>query len=371
MQRPTLRFVNSNPETTSFFATLRKNVDNYFKENNISRHYNKTVVIKTIALLSAYIIPFVFLLIFQPGLLIAIPLWVLMGFAIAGIGMCVMHDGNHGAFSSNRKVNFIMGHSLSLLGGSVFNWKLQHNVLHHTYTNIPSMDDDIDTKLMMRFSPTTKVRWFHKLQFIYAFLFYGILTIYWVTFKDIVQFVRYTREGVNKNNTKENIVLLLKILFGKICYYGVFVFLPLYILGMAALPFLFGFVLMLFISGIILSVIFQLAHMVEETQFPTPNENNTIENCWAIHQLATTANFSRKSKIISWYVGGLNFQIEHHLFPSICHVHYPHIAPIVKNTALQFGIPYLEHETFWKAFKSHIRSLQKLGGLSSLSHAIS
>jgi linoleoyl-CoA desaturase len=109
--------------------------------------------------------------------------------------------------------------------------------------------------------------------------------------------------------------------------------------------------------------VFQLAHTVEETSHPLPNENGIIENDWAIHQLNTTVNFSRNNKLLSWYVGGLNFQVEHHLFPRICHVHYPEIAPIVKQTAEEFGIPYLEQQYFSKALKSHFAALERFGRL--------
>jgi len=91
-----------------------------------------------------------------------------------------------------------------------------------------------------------------------------------------------------------------------------------------------GYLLMQFISGVVLTVVFQLAHTVEGTTHPLPNKDYTIENNWAIHQLNTTVNFSRKNKLLSWYVGGLNFQVEHHLFPTICHVHYPEVSEIVK-----------------------------------------
>jgi linoleoyl-CoA desaturase len=327
----------------------------------VSRHYNSQMVVKTTILLSAYILPFICILSLplSPG--VSIALWSVMGFAVAGIGMSVMHDANHGSYSRNRRVNYLLGHSLNLLGGSVFNWKLQHNVLHHTYTNITHLDDDIEDKLIFRFSPHTKVKWFHKFQYTYAFLFYGVLTLFWVFIKDFVQYVTYRQRGVNNNSKKQNRLTLIKMLMVKTVYVGTFVILPIFVLKLPAGPYILGFSLMHFIAGIILTVIFQLAHTVENTAHPLPDQAGTIENSWAIHQLNTTVNFSRKNKIISWYVGGLNFQVEHHLFPDICHVHYPAIAPIVKQTAEEYGIPYLENETFVQAINSHINLLKQLG----------
>jgi linoleoyl-CoA desaturase len=365
-----VRFIDKNPDRNLFFATLRKNVDNYFKENKISKHYNSAMVIKTVVLLSAYLLPFAAILIFNPSAGISLILWAVMGFALAGIGMSIMHDANHGGYSNNRRVNYWLGHTLNLLGGSVFNWKMQHNVLHHTYTNIVELDDDIDDKLILRFSPHTQVKWYHKLQFIYAFLFYGILTLYWVLAKDFVQFNRYTKGGVNKNTKAQNRVTMFKIIASKVVYLLVAIVLPIFVLGLPALQTITGFLLMHFIAGVVLTVIFQLAHTVEDTTHPLPNEHGTIENNWAIHQMNTTVNFARHNKFISWYVGGLNFQVEHHLFPTICHVHYPKIAPIVKATAEQFGVPYLENKTFWQALNSHIVTLIRFGKTPSMNEAI-
>lgn len=370
MNNTQIRFIDPNKDRNLFFGTMRQRVDNYFKENNISKHYNSQMVIKTIVLLSGYILPFVAMLVFKPSFEVSLMIWSFMGLSLAGIGMSVMHDANHGAYSSSSKTNYWLGNTLNLCGGSVFNWKLQHNILHHTYTNVVHMDDDIDDKLVMRFSPHTTVKWYHKFQFVYAFFFYGILTLYWALLKDFVQFYKYTKEGVNKSSKSENRKIFFKIVLSKIGYWGIFLVIPIAVLGFPAGQFIGGYILMQFIAGVILTVIFQLAHTVEETSHPLPNKEGTIENNWAIHQLNTTVNFSRKNKWISWYVGGLNFQVEHHLFPTICHVHYPAIAPIVKATAEEYGVPYLENITFGEALRSHVNTLKRFGKLPNINEAI-
>lgn len=357
----TLRFEHPEKDKALFFATLRSRVDGYFKENKLSKHYNVSMIIKSIVLLAAYLIPFAGILTSNFSNGINMLLWTIMGFALAGIGMSVMHDANHGAYSSNSKTNYWMGHTLNLLGGSVANWKIQHNILHHTYTNVAGYDDDIDDKLVFRFSPHNQVKWFHKFQFLYAIFFYGIITLYWVILKDFIQYFQFIKRGVNKDSKDKNKATFRKIVLSKIGYLLIAVVLPLVILKLPIGMYLLGFTLMHFIAGVVLTVVFQLAHTVETTTHPLPNELATIENTWAIHQLNTTVNFSRHNKFISWYVGGLNFQVEHHLFPTICHVHYPAIAPIVKQTAEEFGIPYLENETIWQAIYSHIKLLRKFG----------
>ncbi|CAN5234291.1 acyl-CoA desaturase [soil metagenome] len=367
-QKSQVKFVSA--DNNEFWSALKKRVELYFVNNNISRNYNSSMVLKSIVMLSAYILPFVAILVFQPDFWISLILWSLSGIAMAGVGMSVMHDANHGAYAKSKKMNSLISFTINLVGGSSHNWRLQHNILHHTYTNIAGLDDDIDEKLGMRFSPHSNLKWFQKFQFIYAFLFYGIITLYWVTLKDFIQFSRYTKNGVNPNNKSENIVFLFKIIGNKICYFFVTIFLPIFILKIPAWEIITGFVTMHFIAGVILSVVFQMAHTVEFTTHPMPDVNGTIENSWAIHQMNTTVNFARDSKWISWYVGGLNFQVEHHLFPKICHVHYPEIAHIVKETAEEYGVPYLESGTFGQALRSHIITLKRFGTLPPINEVL-
>jgi linoleoyl-CoA desaturase len=353
-----------------FFSTLKKRVDVYFKEQNLSKYANSAMVTKSATLLAMYILPFAVIVAFQPSFGISLILWSVMGFGLAGLGMSVMHDANHGAYSSNKAVNYMMAHVLNLLGASTFNWKLQHNILHHTYTNVHEMDDDINAKGLFRFTPHSPVKKGHQYQWIYSFLVYGLTTLYWVTAKDFLQFRLYTRNGVNPNTAAQNKVALAKIIAVKVIYFFVLLVVPTLFFGIPFVQVLSGFLLMQFISGVVLTLIFQLAHSVEDTTHPLPNDKGVIENDWAIHQLNTTVNFSPGNRLLSWYVGGLNFQVEHHLFPRISHVHYPKIAPIVKETAQEFGIPYLVNPTFGMALRSHITHLKTLGRLPNLNEAI-
>lgn len=365
--RAPIRF--NNRDKTQFYTTLHQRVDAFFNEKGLSKHANPSIVFKTILLLSVYLLPLVLLIWLQPGFGVSLALWALMGIAMAGVGMNVMHDANHGAFSASPGINTLLGYSLNLLGGSVFNWKLQHNYLHHTYTNIVNWDDDIADKPGLRLSPHTAVKPAHRFQWLHAIVIYGLVTLYWVTAKDFLQFIRYTRKGVNKNTVSQNRVQLARIIAVKLMYFFVFLGVPL-LFGLPAWEVLAGFLLMHVIGGIILTVVFQLAHTVEETAFPLPNAQGTIENEWAIHQMQTTVNFSRQNRLLSWYVGGLNFQVEHHLFPKICHIHYPRIAAIVQRTAAEFNVPYLEHKNLFQALRSHFATLRRFGRLPDLDEVL-
>lgn len=363
-----VRFVSK--DKNLFFPTLKKRVDTYFKSQNLSKYSNRALIVKSIILTAVYLVPFAAWLWLQPPTGVSLLLWFVMGIGMAGLGMSVMHDACHGAYSENEKVNYWIGSIyLNMLGGSTFNWNLQHNVMHHMYTNVVHLDEDVNDKLVLKFSPHTPIKLFHQFQWLYAFLFYGILTLYWVTLKDFVNFITFTNNGVNKNTKAQNVLTLSKIIVAKIAYYAFFFGIPIVLFGIPFYQVLVGFLMMHFVGGIILTTVFQLAHSVEGTSHPLPNEKGIIENDWAIHQMNTTVNFSRHNKLLSWYVGGLNFQVEHHLFPKISHVHYPQLSEIVKETAEEFGVPYLENPTFGQALRSHIANLHHLGRLPDFNEA--
>ena len=368
MSQPLLRFIDPERSGTLFFATLRKRVDDYFKASNLDKHSDNKMVFKTIFMLCLYILPFLILILFHPAPWAALVLGVVMGFGLSGIGMCVMHDAVHGAYSKSHKVNQWIGYSIHLLGASLINWKIQHNTLHHTYTNVVTHDEDIQDKLILRFSPHTEVKWFHKLQVVYALIFYGLMTLYWTTIKDFIQYHRYYRKGLTKKASYTFDVL--KLFTGKLLYFIVTLIVPVYLFHCSWTQTLVLFFSMHFVAGIVLTVVFQLAHTVDETSYPLPDDNGVIHNNWAVHQLQTTVDFARDNKFLTWYLGGLNFQIEHHLFPSICHVHYPALSKIVEQTAKEFGVPYYQHPTMVAAVQSHLQALIKFGKLPQASEAI-
>ena len=354
-----IKFINK--DKTQFFNVLKERVDAYFIENKISQHANATMVFKTIVMLSIYFVPY-FLMFTQPiGLL---GMWLcslVMGVGLAGIGMSVMHDANHGAYSAIPFWNKLIGMTVCFVGADDGNWKIQHNVLHHTYTNIHGHDRDIDDKVIMRFSPNGKYKRIQRFQIVYVFFFYAIMSLYWCTVKDFIQYAQFIKQGHNRASKKNQVINLLKLIGWKLFYFFYILVVPYVVLDLSIWQVLIGFLSLHAVAGLILSIVFQLAHVVENTSFPMPDAKGNIENEWAIHQLETTADFSKNSWLITYYVGGLNYQAIHHLFPRICHVHYPKIAPIVERTAKEFGIPYLYNESFAKAFASHTRILSKLG----------
>lgn len=349
-------------EHAAFFKELRKEVNTYFKENNISKYANLSMKLKTLLMVSLYLIPYGLML---GGVVSSnwgiIGVYVVMALGMSGVGLSVMHDANHGAYSKKKWVNTVLGNMINFAGGSAVNWRLQHNVLHHTFTNITGLDQDINIGKLMRFSPREKRLKAHNYQHLYAWVLYSLMTIYWVIGKDFKDLMLYKREGILQMEKESFSGTMARILVTKVIYIFFALVLPILLVGVPAWVIVVGFIIKHLLSGLILSMIFQPAHVIEETSFPVPDENMTMGSVMAVHQLNTTANFATRSKVFTWLVGGLNHQIEHHLFPTICHVHYPEIAKIVKRAATKYDLPYYEQPTFFAALADHARMLKKLG----------
>ena len=354
-----IRYSKDNIEFTN---ELRKKVKDYFKKNNIQPYGNKQIIIKTILMSLLYFVPFVLIL---TGV-ISSAVWVLgsfmlMGLGLSGLGMVTMHDANHGSFSKHKRVNKFFSKSLYLLGGFPPNWRFQHNTLHHGYTNIEGHDEDIAPAGILRFSPHQPRKNIHRFQYLYAWFFYSLMTVSWITVKDFKRFINYNKMGYILSGEKGFAGLLADLIISKILYYVIFLIVPIIVNPVAWYWIIAGFFIMHFTAGLILSTIFQTAHVVPTSNYPLPAANNEISNNWLVHQLYTTSDFSPNSKIFSWLIGGLNYQVIHHLFPNISHIHYKKLAPIVKSTANKYGLPYYVNRNFIVAVKEHIRMLKLLG----------
>lgn len=352
-----IKFVDTN--NSQFFATIKSRVDHYFQSNNISKTANGLMVFKTILYMTLFV-SFYFLILFEVfspwgSLLLAIGLGATMSF----IGFNICHDALHGSYSKKQWVNDSLGYIFNLIGANVYIWKITHNKVHHTYTNIMGHDGDLDVAPgLIRVSKDEEKKPIHKFQHIYAFFLYSLASISWFFRKDYVKFFQ-KRIGAHVNDHPK--IEYFNLFFYKLVYYSMYIIIPLLVMDITWWQFLIGYLAMNFTMGLVLGLVFQLAHLVEDTNIPHPKEDENIEESWAAHQMRTTANFARKSKLASFVCGGLNFQVEHHLFPRICHIHYPAISEIVKETAHEFGLPYHDNETFYSALKSHYYFLKKAG----------
>lgn len=353
-----MRTPKFNSPAISVHNELKRQINEYFQSANIPVHGNGKLYWKAAILITSYIFVYVSLVFFTPVVWLAIPECALLGLLTAAIGFNVMHDGAHGSFSKHQIINNMAAFSLDCLGASSFMWNMKHNVVHHAYTNIDGVDDDIDARPFLRLCDTQKYYKIHKYQHMYFWFLYSLLYIFWVFYADYKKYFsnKIGNVPLKKLKLKDHVTF-----WGfKVLYLVMYILLPIYMCGF--LPWLLGYTVLAAIGGFVLSIVFQLAHTVEETSFPqVAADTNKIEDEWAVHQLKTTANFATKNKLVTWWLGGLNFQIEHHLFPKVSHVHYPVISQIIKKTCAELGIPYLEHQKLHAAIGSHVSHLKKMG----------
>lgn len=339
---------------------MRERVNAYFKENKISKYGDFRMYIKTLIMLTIYWTPFVLILTVPMPTWAMLLLYGVIGVGLAGIGMGIMHDAVHGSYSSSPSLNRVIGYTMNMLGGSSLNWRVQHNVLHHTYTNIEGVDEDIRGRGLLRLSPNAPWSKAHRYQHIYGFFLYTLLTLNWIFNSDFAQLKRYSKWGLIEQVSKRPKLEVAIFFVIKAVYLAVMIALPI-ILGIPWGIALLGFVILHMVGGFILTIVFQLAHVIEGTEYPMPANEGQVEHSWIEHQLRTTANFAPKNTLLSWYVGGLNYQIEHHLFPNISHLHYPAISKIVKETALEYDMPYHTFPTFFSAVGAHVGRLRDFG----------
>ncbi|MFT6054781.1 MAG: linoleoyl-CoA desaturase [Roseivirga sp.] len=342
-----------------FQKDVHNRVEKYFKDNEISKNANPSMVFKTVWVMAGWVATYALIL---SGL---VSPWVMLilalghGFFSAMIGLNIAHDAIHGSYTKSSKLNHLLGLSFNFMGANDYVWKISHNLVHHTFTNIPEHDGDIEQPPILRLQPNQDLWWIHRFQHVYAYFLYSLATLSWVLSKDYKKFFQHQLGGHYRKDfpTKE----IVRLFTYKAIYYVMFLVIPLVVIDLAWYWIIFGFVASHLLEGFSVAVIFMLAHIIEGTSFPEPSEKGDVGMSWAELQMHTTANFAIENKLVNYLCGGLNFQIEHHLFPKVCHVHYPKIAQIVKETAKDHDLPYIEHKTFFGAIASHTRFLKQFG----------
>lgn len=340
----------------SFFTTLKCRVENYFVEHRTHPTGNKKLLWKAITQLASCALLYVILVFFTPAPLVAIALCLLLGINVAVVGFNVMHEGGHQTFSRHSWMNTLSALTLNLMGGNAYYWKQKHNVNHHTYTNVEGLDSDIDIKPFMRLHSQQPHYWYHRFQHLYWVVLYSISYLVWVFYED---FVKYTSGKISANSRKTRMPRREHYIFwlSKLAYVALYIAIPIAVAGW--IPWLTGFLLVTLMCGLTTAIVFQLAHVVEVTQFHEAATESHYE--WPVHQMVSTANFATRSHLLHWLLGGLNFQIEHHLFPRISHVHYPVINRYVKEISAEYKVVYNEYTSLLQAMASHLKLLHRLG----------
>ena len=341
-----------------FQQRLRLRVDEYFRESGASRRDNREWYLKAGVILLVFASSYVLLVFGTTNWWQTVSLTIVLALATVGIGFNIMHDGGHGAVSRHRAVNRIMAHTLDIVGGSSYLWRWKHGVLHHNYANITGHDMDVALGMLARFTPH-QPRYVHqRWQHWYVWLLYGLMAIKW-TFFDDFRTLLLGKIGPHRIPRPRGADLVWLVLC-KLSFFVLAFVVPalLYPFGIVACVYLLYSVVL----GLSLSTVFQLAHCVEEAEFPLVAEgSHCVDNAWAIHQVQTTVNFCNGNRAVTWLLGGLNYQIEHHLFPDIGHCNFAALSSLVRETCSEYGIDYNEHASLASGLRSHIRWLRRMG----------
>lgn len=343
-----------------FAKELRKRINNYFKEKNISQYANAEVITK--GFLGFLIWGIIYFLILSDTLsnnfLLLITAFMALGFVNIFLAFNIMHDACHGAYSKNKRVNYILGFTMNFIGGNSYLFTKMHNA-HHAFVNIAGIDVTLETHGFFRFTPHEPWQPKHKGQHIYTPILYALAMIHWVTVKDYKWMFGELNIG-NKKNIKHERKEYFILFISKIFYYSVTLVLPLILLSAPWYWIVIGWINLHILPSLCFALLFQVTHVYKGTHYPLPDKDGNIENNYFIHVLETTADFSRENRFTAWLTGGINIHIVHHLFPKINHAHYIPLTRIIKQTAEEYGIQYQENKNFLKALRLHMEMLKML-----------
>lgn len=341
-----------------FRRALCRRVDEYFDRTGRKRRDCPQMYAKSAIILTVCVAAYVMLVALAGVWWMAILLAVLLGLALAAAAFNIQHDGGHGAYSDWPWINKLAALTLELLGGSSYVWSRKHNSIHHNHTNVAGHDDDIDVGILGRLSPQQRHFEFHRFQHVYLWILYGFLPMKWHLFDDFRDVFTGCIGGHRFHRPRGRELAIF--IGGKALFFSLAIGLPMLLNPWWCVVALYG--LTSFVQGVTLSVVFQMAHCVEDAEFPQPSAaTGRVATTWAAHQVHTTVDFAPHNRLLTWFVGGLNFQIEHHLFPHICHIHYPALAALVEKTCHEFAIKYTVHGSLQASLSSHFRWLRQMG----------
>lgn len=341
-----------------FYAELKDRVRELVDEPARARRarrrmYVKSVVVVLWAVLSWGLLVFAAQTWWQAGLLA-----LSLGLALAGVGFNITHDANHGSYSPYPRLNRALCWSLDAIGASSHVWRTKHNTAHHTFTNVSGADSDIDSMPFARLAPDQPRRPYHRFQHVYMWFLYGLFAIKWHTAGDF----RYLLDGRVGNVPLRwpRGRMLAGFWLGKAAFVTWTLVIPLLLHPVWQVVVVFA--LVSFVLAFTLAVTFQLAHCLEEAEFTTVEAMAADDPSeWARHQVETTVDFAPRNRVLAWYLGGLNFQVEHHLFSRVCHTHYPAMVPVVREVCDRHSVRYRSHVGLWPALVSHTRWLRRMG----------
>ena len=346
-------------KNVGFRKELNRRVEAMFAIENLKPRDNPAMYLKTVIILGWVISAWAFT-VFGPSVYwMKVLGCVTLGFAISGVGFSIGHDANHGGYSNSHRVNRIIGSIYDVIGVSSYLWRFRHNVLHHTYTNILDHDVEIHGKGLVRMTPSIEHKWIHQFQHIFIWFVYPLVPFLWsVADVDLILFKHKYQDQVIPQPKALELIALVGF---KLIWLGLFVGIPIAV-GYSPIEAIIGFTIAYMTYGLWICTVFMVAHVLEPAEFIESDlETVEIDDEWAIFQVKTAVDFAPNNWFLNWYLGGLNYQVVHHLYPHYCHIHYPKIAPILAELCEEYGVKYNVYDSFWETIVANYRWLKKMG----------
>jgi linoleoyl-CoA desaturase len=344
----------SGPRT--FPKVLRRRLDRYFAEQNLSPKANRAMWIKIGVGLALLAGSWIAIYAFRPGSWKFVALYLLGGLAQTFLLLNIAHDSNHNAISSQPLVNKALNYAFDLCGINSYMWRILHHRGHHSCVNVHGEDDALTGRGLFRFTPHEPRRPLHRFQHVYGLFLYALFSLDYIFVRDFESFFFPTHDYLKR--TRHPAFEIITLFAGKAFYFTYMLVLPVALLHKSLYLVVGAFLLVHLIVGLSVSLVFQTTHTIDTTYFPL--SRSEFDNS-VYHIFATTADYATANPVVGWLAGGLNHHIAHHLCPFVCHTHYAPLTRIVTETAAEFGIPYRQHPTMTQAIRHHLILLKQLG----------
>ncbi len=353
----TIKFRVNNRDD-AFFQALQKEVSTWLDKQKNGRYANTLMLVKGVLFLSLFWGAYALILFGGFSSIATILLYASMGVSGLLIAFNISHDACHDALTSSKLFNKVVYYlTFNPLGTDAYLWKLRHVHSHHPFPNVDHCDIDIDNNFLIRLSPNRPLLRHHRWQHVYGPFLYALYTLHWVFIKDWAYLFR--KDLANLRDIKHPPGEVFGMIAAKAFYFFYLIVLPVG-MGLHWATVLIGFLAL----HVVMSYFFLLTnimnHHAQEADFPIRDEKGYLPGSWAQHQIATCVDFHPKSRVWNFFFGGFNSHAAHHLFPTVCHVHYVKLSEFIIDKAAAYGVAH-KQMSWWAALVSHFRHLYDLG----------
>lgn len=351
-------------ETSGFYSELTSSIDQYFKVNKISYRANKQMLVKIAILFLIYCVGYFSIYLYKENTLVLFLTYSFIGAWSVLLGLNIGHDASHNAIFQKKSQNELLLYIFEMVGTNSYNWKNRHIGAHHAFPNVMDHDSDIQQTNLVKIFPKDKHQSFHAFQHLYMPFLYLFYILRWVVYRDFKD-IGTKKIGVF-NNSNYPVKEIYKMILSKIFYAFYMIVLPAVLLDYTLGDMLFAFFILTVSGSLVITMVLLSTHVGEDANFPEPDEKGFLPHSWSYHQVLTAADFGTGSWLLNQLFGGFNHHVIHHLFPNICHIHYPQLTPILKEVIQKHNMPYRHKKYLFSAMFSHFKLLFRNGKIQTI-----